>query len=83
MFGCPPPFVPRYVSESFVVGEVDHQRRDNDEALALLDAHFDESQSRMNAHYDRGWRDVTFEISDMVYLKIQPFRWSLLHQPAN
>lgn len=40
-------------------------------------------QSWIKAHYDLGWHDAIFSISDIVYLKIQPYRRFSLHQLAN
>lgn len=72
IFGCPPPFIPIYVLESSIIGEVDYQLKDHDKSLALLNAHLADVQIQMIGHYDLGQRDITFLIGDMVYLKVQP-----------
>lgn len=79
IFGRPSLSIPRYVLESFVVDEVDHQLKDRDEALALLMAHLADAQNRMKAHYNLRRRDAIFSIGDIVYFKIQPYQLSLLH----
>lgn len=65
-FGHPPLSVPIYILRSLVIGEMDHQLRDHDEALTLLKDHLVDVQSRTKDHYNLRQCDVTFSIANMV-----------------
>lgn len=54
--------------------EVDQYLRNRDDVLEELKVHLQRSQQIMKAHADGKRRDVSFEVGDLVYLKLRPYR---------
>lgn len=44
-----------------------------DEVLSKVKAELRRTQQRMKWHYNEGKINVTFEIGDYIYLKLQPY----------
>lgn len=44
-----------------------------DEVLSKVKAKLRRAQQRMKRHYNEGKINVTFEIGDYIYLKLQPY----------
>lgn len=53
---------------------VELQLKDQDDMLAELKRHLERTQQRMMARADGHRRDVHFEVNDMVFLKLRPYR---------
>ena len=61
--------------------EVDQQLVERDLALAELRQHLHRAQQCMKTQEDRKRCDVSFEVDDMVFLKLKPYRhFSVAHK---
>lgn len=55
---------------------LDQQLRARDVMLGVLKEHLRDVQERMKKFADRKRREVEFEVGDLVYLKLRPYRQS-------
>ncbi|KAH9770474.1 hypothetical protein KPL71_012393 [Citrus sinensis] len=83
LYGRPPPSVSRYIPGSSNVHEVDKELMSRDDLLKLLKQNLEMAKNRMKQQADRHRRDVQFDIGDLVYLKLQPFRQQSVFKRAN
>ena len=80
MYGHDPPLLP-YEADSSVFLEVDKQLLDRDAVLTELLQQLHRAQQRMKAQADCKRHEVSFEVGDLVLLKVQPYRQkSLAHR---
>lgn len=56
---------------------------ERDETLKLLKEHLHRAQQRMKEKADDSRRELVFEVGDMVYLKLRPYRQQTLAKKAN
>ena len=63
--------------------EVDMALLDRDETLRRLRTHMRTAQVRQKQVYDRGHRDQEYDIGDMVYVRVQPYRQVTLRPVRN
>ena len=54
--------------------EVDMALLDRDEMLRRLRTHMRAAQNRLKQMYDRGHREKEYDIGDMVFVRVQPYR---------
>ncbi|GKC33355.1 transposon ty3-G gag-pol polyprotein [Tanacetum coccineum] len=71
----PPKLVP-YIRGTTKVQEVDEYLCDRDEVLRQLRNNLLASQNRMKVNADRHHRELEFNVGDLVYIKLQPYRQS-------
>lgn len=83
VYVIPPPTLLRYVPGVSNLDAVDSYLRDRDSILRDLHRHLLQAQDRMRAQADRHRRDIVWNIGDWVYLKLQPYRQSLVHFRAS
>ena len=62
---------------------MDHEVGDRDEALKQLKLHLLKTQEQMKRTANAHRRDVTFDIGDWVYLKLQPHMQQSMAQRIN
>ncbi|KAH9802499.1 Integrase catalytic domain-containing protein [Citrus sinensis] len=83
LYGRPPPSVSRYIPGTSNVHKVDKELMSKDDLLKLLKQNLEMAKNRMKQQTDRHRRDVQFDIGDLVYLKLQPFRQQSVFKRAN
>ncbi|XP_050379620.1 uncharacterized protein LOC126796952 [Argentina anserina] len=66
----PPPIVP-YLPGSTSVAQVDQQLQNRDQLLALLKQNLKRAQHRQKHYYDLKHTERSFQVGDMVFLKLQ------------
>ncbi|KAI9161896.1 hypothetical protein LWI28_021814 [Acer negundo] len=63
--------------------EVERKLMARDEVVAKVKKELEKAQGRMKKYYDQGRRDVSFELGDLVYLKLQPYQQKSLKKKFN
>ncbi|KAF9679018.1 hypothetical protein SADUNF_Sadunf07G0096400 [Salix dunnii] len=76
VYGVPPPSMLSYVPGTTKVQAVDDHLKTRDAILRDLRNNLLLSQNRMKCRADQSRREVVFEVGDMVFLKLQPYRQS-------
>lgn len=74
VYGTPPPTPLTYVPGTSRVQAVDEFLRDRDSILRELRRNLLVTRDRMKSLADRNRREIFFNVGDMVYLKLQPYR---------
>ncbi|KAK0608302.1 hypothetical protein LWI29_028621 [Acer saccharum] len=74
VYGIPPPTMLSYVPGTTKVQAVDEFLRTRTEILRDLKHHLSIARDRMKTMADQRRREVSFEVGDYVYLKLQPYR---------
>ncbi|XP_022848903.1 uncharacterized protein LOC111371244 [Olea europaea var. sylvestris] len=69
----PPPILP-FEKGSTAVSTVEQQLLARDEVLQVLKLHLARAQQRMKLEADGHRRDLQFEVGELVYLKLRPYR---------
>ncbi|KAA8546750.1 hypothetical protein F0562_003179 [Nyssa sinensis] len=74
VYGKPPPSLLTYVPGTARVQAVDEYLQDRDQILRELRRNLQLAQERMKSQANQHRREVSFNIGDYVYLKLQPYR---------
>ena len=74
LYGCLPPQIPIYHNGMSSVHEVDQSLEARDELLRQLKINLETSINHMKQIADQKRRDVSFEVGDLVFLKLHPYR---------
>nr|XP_034886896.1 uncharacterized protein LOC118027607 [Populus alba] len=74
VYGVPPPNMSSYIPGTTKVQEVDNLLRTREVILRDLRRNLLEAQARMKSRADLHRREITFEVGDYVFLKLQPYR---------
>ena len=74
LYGRLPPQIPSYHNGMSPVHEVDQSLEARDELLRQLKINLETSINRMKQIADQKRRDVSFEVGDLVFLKLHPYR---------
>ncbi|KAA8539377.1 hypothetical protein F0562_026069 [Nyssa sinensis] len=74
VYGKPPPSLLTYVPGTARVQAVDEYLQDRDQILRELRHNLQLAQERMKSQANQHRREVSFNIGDYVYLKLQPYR---------
>ena len=74
VYGCRPPLIVRSVPGEVRVKGVQRELLDRDEALKQLKNHLLRAQGRMKAQADKHRTNISFEVGEMVFLKLKPHR---------
>ena len=74
VYGILPPHLLTYVPGTSRVQAVDEYLRDRDTILYELRHNLSLARQRMKSQADLKRREVSFEVGDYVYLKLQPYR---------
>ena len=76
VYGVPPPRLLAYVPGTSNELAVDEYLRDRDTILKELRHNLLLAQERMQYQANKGRRDISFQVGERVYLKLQPYRQS-------
>ncbi|KAA8525965.1 hypothetical protein F0562_007935 [Nyssa sinensis] len=74
VYGMPPPSLLAYVPGTDRVQAVDEYLQDRDAILREIQHNLRLAQERMKGQANQHRREVSFEVSDYIYLKLQPYR---------
>ena len=74
VYGVPPPPMTSYVPGTTKIQVVDNLLHQREEILRDLRRNLLDAQVRMKASADLHRRELTFEVGDYVFLKLQPYR---------
>ncbi|KAF5775135.1 putative nucleotidyltransferase, Ribonuclease H [Helianthus annuus] len=74
VYGRKPPTINRYIRDSTTNATLEAQLLDRDTVLSLLRANLAKAQTRMKLQADKHRRELSFDIGDWVYVKLQPYR---------
>ncbi|OMO64097.1 reverse transcriptase [Corchorus capsularis] len=83
VYGQPAPLHRPYLPGDSSVAAIDRSLQAREATLKLLKFHLTRAQERMKAQADKKRSDRAFEIADMVYLKLQPYRQSSVATRVN
>ncbi|KAI9153591.1 hypothetical protein LWI28_013554 [Acer negundo] len=83
MYGRPPPMLITYEKGTARNEEVERELIARDEVVAKVKKELEKAHGRMKKYYDQGRRDVSFELGDFMYLKLQPYRQKSLKKKFN
>ncbi|CAO2140972.1 unnamed protein product [Urochloa humidicola] len=78
LYGYPPPQVNEFSVPGNFQHEVPPTIEDKDRILKKLKYNMDQAKARMKHYADKSRTERTFEVGDMVYLKMQPYRETAL-----
>ncbi|KAL5837068.1 hypothetical protein ACOSQ3_014237 [Xanthoceras sorbifolium] len=78
VYGVPLPTMLSYISSTTKVQVVDELLRTREEILHDLRRNLVAAQGHMKHQSDQHRRDVTFDVGDSVYLRLQPYRQKLV-----
>jgi len=76
VYGQPPTLHIPYLAGDSRVEAVDRNLRAREECIQMLKYHLEKAQRRMKDQADKKRVDRVFEIGDLVYIKLQPYRQS-------
>ena len=79
LYGYPPPRVLDYVAGTTRVGAVDLLLKGRQQLLSLLKQNLCVAQERMRWFVDKKRVERSFVVGDWVYLRLQPYKQSLVH----
>ncbi|XP_077234234.1 uncharacterized protein LOC143876425 [Tasmannia lanceolata] len=78
LYGRKPPTIPDYIRGSSKVDQVDSALLQRDQLLQLLKANLLRAQLRMKHQADKHRADREYKVGDWVFLKLQPYRQSIV-----
>lgn len=81
--GRDPPALLRLVEESSANEEIDSHIRERNSVLDELKTNLTKAQERMKRQADLGRRETQFQVGDLVFLKLQPYRFHSLAKKPN
>ena len=74
VYGRPPPTYVAYIPDESSVVVVDQSLREQDAMVCLLKANLIQAQARMKGYANKRRSERTFEVGDMVFLRLQPYK---------
>lgn len=74
VYGRDPPALLRYEKGLTANAELEEQLLERDAILVEVKKHLVHAQQLMKNNADKHRRDVEFEVGEMVYLKLRPYR---------
>ncbi|XP_061344798.1 uncharacterized protein LOC133290685 [Gastrolobium bilobum] len=83
VYGKPPTLIPHYPRRLLKVEAVDSILIQRNEVLSCLKAHLQRARNRMKVQADKNSRDRTFNVGDLVWLCLQPYRQVFVFHRAN
>jgi hypothetical protein len=76
VYGVPPPRLLTYVPGTTQVDSIEEVFRTRQQILALLQHNLQQAQQRMKKYSDLKCTERSFEVGQMVYLRLQPYKQS-------
>ncbi|KAF8407228.1 hypothetical protein HHK36_006355 [Tetracentron sinense] len=83
VYGCSPPNIATYFLGSTSLDLVDHDLRDRDALLKDLKDNIAKARNRMKLQHDQHHFERSFEVGDMVFLKLQQYSQVSLFKRSN
>ena len=83
VYGRPPPSYIAYIPSKSTVVDVDLSLRDRDAIIRSLKANLVDAQARMKLYADKKKSERKFEVGDMVFLRLQPYKQVSLSSHSN
>ena len=83
VYKCEPPPLLRFERGTTTVSAIKQQLLEQDSIIDELKSQLLKAQARMMELADRKRRDVQFDVGDMVYVKIRPYRQKRLAKRLN
>ncbi|PON75651.1 Ribonuclease H-like domain containing protein, partial [Trema orientale] len=83
LYGRDPPQLLPYDKGATVVSSLDKQLQERDTMLEDLKIQLHRAQQRMKTTADKHRREIQFEVGDLVYLKLRPYRQRSLARRYN
>ena len=74
VYGRTPPSILSYIEGASRLEAIDQELRSRDELLKKLKSNLLDTQARMKSYIDRQRTDIQFQIGDLVFVKLQPYR---------
>ena len=74
LYGYQPPSIIPYLSGSTSVAQVDQQLKDRDALLVILKQNLAQAQNRQKVYFDKKHSERSFDVGDMVFLKLQRYK---------
>ena len=76
-----PPSITSYLRENFKVQAVEHHIEHQWQVLQLLKDNLMLAQNRMKQQADQHHNERSFDVGDLVFLRLQPYKQMYLKQP--
>lgn len=83
VYGRAPPSLLDYLTGASSVAQIDDLLTDRTAMIQVLRNNLQQAQQRMRAQADGHRRDVTFQVDDWVFLRLQPYRQSSVAHRRN
>lgn len=83
LYGCVPPHVVRIGNQQTPVDSLDQFLLERDVTLGELQFNIMKAQKRMKHYADKKRRDVTYEVGDLLYLKIRSYKQKTIARLIN
>ena len=83
VYGRPPPTYATYIPSKSTVAVVDQSLRDRDAMIQLLKTNLIQAQARMKMYVDQKRSERTFEVGDMVFLYLRPYKQTIVSLKGN
>ena len=74
LYGIPPPMHIPYMVGDFPIAAMDQLLKEREDMIKVLQFQLQRAQSRMKTQTDQHRTERSFNIGDMVFLKLQPYR---------
>ena len=74
VYGRPPPSYIAYIPGTSTIAAVDLSSKDRDAMIRLLKANLVDAQARMKLYSNKKKSERKFEVGDMVFLRLQPYK---------
>ncbi|KAK8914112.1 hypothetical protein KSP39_PZI024137 [Platanthera zijinensis] len=74
VYGRPPPSIVRHLPGECPVASLAEHLQDRDIILDSLKHHLRRAQAKMSAFANKKRRDLSFQVGDRVFIKLQPYR---------
>lgn len=74
VYDRPPPTIQRYIAGSTNLEALETSLTSRDDILRTLKTNWEKAQRQMKKNADGQRRDISFDIGDWVYIKLQPYR---------
>lgn len=83
VYGRPPPALVRFTDPNTAVASLEEQLLERDAVLDELKFNLTRTQQRMRMYADQHRREMEYNIGDLVYVKLQPYRQHSLARRPN
>ncbi|XP_058776601.1 uncharacterized protein LOC131650918 [Vicia villosa] len=80
LYGREPPFFPQYLQGTTSIPDLDINLHQRQELLSTLRSNLERARKRMTEQANKKRVDCTFNVGDLVLLRLQPYRQSSIHR---